>query len=124
MMERIVPKTDMEIAFSNAAINACRKRKENLNNEAEFLEDKKFRMGDIVIKKGTSVLDAMFNVGEGNIGKIVGWDSNNEYYRVFYSKANPYIGVKEDELDNFYGTPPFEVLSHDPFNFNSLMIQI
>lgn len=123
-MERIIPKTDLEISFSNKVIIACRKQQEILKQEAETLSHKKFHMGDIVIKKGTNILDAMFNTGDGNIGKIVGWDSKYEYYRVFYSKANPYIGVQEEELDNFYGTVPFEVLSHDPYSIDTLMVRI
>lgn len=123
-MERIIPKTDLEIVFSNKAIIACRELKETLDNETEILSHKKFHMGDIVIKRGTNILDAMFNTGDGNIGKIVGWDSKNEYYRVFYSKANPYIGVEEEKLDNFYGTVPFEVLSYDPYNVTMLTIRI
>lgn len=122
-MERIMPETEMEIEFSNKAIQYCRYHIKDVTEQSKILENKKFHMGDVVVKKGTNVIDVMFDVGEGKIGKIVGWDAKNNYYRVFYSKANPFIGVEEDKLDNFYGTVPFEILAHDPFSLDMMLLR-
>lgn len=72
----------------------------------KFLESKKFQLGDYVIKKGTSYFDNVFNVGHGSIGKIVGYDFENNYYRVYYSAENPFIGVVEEKLELYDGEIP------------------
>lgn len=90
----------------NVVSKALEKYREAVNRDneiEEFLKNKNFKMGDYVIKKGTSYFDGVFGTGKNEVGKIVGWDYEYEYYRVYYSENNPYIGVRESELDRYTG---------------------
>lgn len=123
-MNQIKPENDLEIKISNKAIEACRKTINRMNKEKLFLETKEFHLGEIVIKKETrNSLEIAFNVGKGNIGKIVGWDFESNYYRVFYSKNNSYIGVRETEIEKYNGMVPDEVLNHDPYEIDLLILR-
>lgn len=122
--EAIFPANDREVNASNKAILGYRKMVEMIQQDESFLKFKKFHFGDIVIKKGTNKFDKLFNVGEGRVGKIVGYDRDNDYYRVFYNTDNSYIGVKENELEEFSGTVPDEVLNHDPYDIDMFLLHL
>lgn len=78
----------------------------------EFLQTKKFPLGTIVIKKGESYFDSVFEVYKDSVGKIVGWDFENNYYRVYYSSLKPYVGTDEESIDKFAGEIPEHLLNH------------
>lgn len=66
-------------------------------------------MGDYVVKDGTSYFDNVFGTGGGSIGKIVDWDFENNYYRVYFNENQPYQGVKEDRLKKYEDEVPSEL---------------
>ncbi len=81
-------------------------------------------MGSIVIKKGTTYFDNVFGTGEGEIGKIVGWDFEYGYYRVYFSDNMPYVGVREGTIELYTGEVPQKLLNEDPYRIDRIMVKI
>lgn len=90
----------------------------------EFLKDKKFPLGTFVIKKNEGYFDGVFGTGEGEIGKITGWDFDNDYYRVYYSDFNSYVGTREKDLLVYEGGVPSNVKQHDPYEIKRIMVNL
>lgn len=114
-MDLLLPKTDEEAFVSSEAIRALRDYKKRLKDQEEFLKTKKFQMGSIVAKSSMCIGDSIFGLGVGDIGKIVGYDVENNYYRVYFDEYNSYIGIKEDRLINYDGDVPEIVSNKDPW---------
>lgn len=114
-MDLLLPETDEEAFVSSEAIGALRCYKKRLKDQEEFLKTKKFQMGSIVVKRNMSVIDGVFGLKTGAIGKVVGYDLENNYYRVFFDNNNPYIGIVEEQLDEYDGDVPEIVTNKDPW---------
>jgi hypothetical protein len=114
--------TDEQVA--QKAIEEYHNVIERIKNAEGFLKSKEFPMGTYVIKKGTSMLDSLFGTGEGQVGKIVGWDFEYEYYRVFYSQQNPYIGTREDTIELYEGEAPDSVKNMDAYQIKNLLVRL
>lgn len=114
-MDLLLPRTDEEAYVSSEAIRALRLYREDLKNQEEFLKTKKFQLGSIVTKINTCGTDRIFGLGVGDIGKVVGYDLENDYYRVFFDNYNSYIGIKEDRLIEYDGEVPEIVSNKDPW---------
>ncbi|WP_152498773.1 hypothetical protein [Alicyclobacillus acidoterrestris] len=106
------------------AVNEYRRLIWQREQITKFLESKQFHMGDYVIKKGTSYFDGVFGTGEGEIGKIVGWDFENNYYRVYYSEQNPYIGVREENLELYESEVPEHLQRCKPFDPERIWVKV
>lgn len=117
-MDLLLPKTDEEAFVSSEAIGALRSYKKRLKDQEEFLKTKKFQMGTIVVKRNMSVIDGVFSLKTGAIGKVVGYDLENNYYRVFFNNNNPYIGIEEEHLDEYDGDVPEIVIKKDPWKIS------
>lgn len=117
-MDLLLPKTDEEAFVSSEAIGAFRCYKKRLKDQEEFLKTKKFQMGSIVVKRNMSVIDGVFSLKTGAIGKVVGYDFENNYYRVFFDNNNPYIGIEERNLDGYDGDVPEIVIKKDPWKIS------
>jgi hypothetical protein len=120
----ITVQSDEELLVATKAINEYRRVNSYTTREEEFLKTKQFPMGSYVIKKGTTYFDNVFNTGEGEIGKIVGWDFEYEYYRVYFSKNMPYMGVREEMLQSYTGKVSDELLNRDPYQINAIMVRL
>jgi len=94
-------KNQLHVAFM--AIRDYRKLVDKIRKERLFLSDKKFHMEDPVVKKSVSSIDMYFGLKKDTVGKIVGYDNEYNYYRVYFNELNPYVGVKEDELELYKG---------------------
>jgi predicted metallo-beta-lactamase superfamily hydrolase len=92
--------------------------------EVEFLKSKKFNIGDYVIKKNTSYFDGVFGAEKGNIGKVVGWDFDNNYYRVYFNENNPFLGVEEEELEKYEGEVSSDLYVKQPFEIVRLIVEL
>jgi hypothetical protein len=90
----------------------------------EFLEDKPFPMGSYIIKKKASYFDNVFGSSEGEIGKVIGWDFEYQYYRVYYSDTLPYIGTREDTIELYNGEVPDNIKNHDPYEVKRMMVRL
>lgn len=120
----VFPTNDRELNASNKAILGYRKMVNMIHQDESLLKIKKFHFGDIVVKKRINSVDKVFNIEEGQVGKIIGYDRKNNYYRVYFSKSNPYIGVEEDKLEAFNGTVPDEVLRYDPYDIDMFLLHL
>lgn len=84
--------------------------------EAEyFLSRRKFPLNTAVVKPVAGTLDNVFGIHNGQVGKIVGWDFENNYYRVCFGEHQRFTGVREEKLD--FCPPDIEV-SEFVKNFN------
>lgn len=96
--------------------------------EEKFLEDKTYHMCDYVVYQQVTGLDTGFGIQPGTIGKIVGYDWSNNYYRVYLSKENPYIGVRVEKLrlynEETDGKIPEDVENEDPYEIKMISITL
>ena len=113
-----------EVEVAARAVSAYRYQIKRIDNDKEFLKSKKFHFGTYVIKKRSKALDHLFGCYEGSVGKIVGYDQKYDYYRVYYSPENPYIGVKEEELELYAGQIPEDVEKYDPYEIDMIMVHL
>lgn len=113
-----------ELKVLTAALDTHRKRLMQHEMTAKYLEGKKFHMGDYIIKKGTTHFDGVFGTGDGNIGKIVGYDMAYNYYRVYYNEGNTFIGVRENDMELYEGEIPEHLQVYDPTDFKSLIVNL
>ncbi|OPH61884.1 hypothetical protein BC351_01180 [Paenibacillus ferrarius] len=104
--------SELEAHVAKKSVEEFRRRtQENIRVE-KFLKTKKFSLGTFVVKNKGSFMDGVFGVNGDDVGKIVGWDFENNYYRVYYSPYNPYIGVREENLEMFTGEAPEQLKNH------------
>ncbi|WAH35027.1 hypothetical protein [Alicyclobacillus dauci] len=115
-------KREYDIAVN--AVNEYRRLVQQHEQTTEFLESKQFHMGDYIIKKGTSYFDGVFGTGEGEIGKIVGWDFEYGYYRVYYSERMNFVGVREEKSESYAGEIPVHLLRCKPFEPKRLWVNV
>jgi hypothetical protein len=87
-LEQLRPLTDTEQRIAAAAIIEYRTRLARLAETYDMLLTKTFHFGDIVFLDGKP----------DRIAKIVGWDNEYEYYRVYIDSDNPFIGYREKDL--------------------------
>lgn len=109
MMYKIEVNTLEELNVVEKALIEFNRIKKEYNDAEEYLKTKKFQMGDYIIKDGTSYFDGIFNTGDGSIGKIVDYDFENNYYRVYFNEVQSYQGVTEDRLKKYEGEVPSEL---------------
>lgn len=108
-MYKLEVNTLEELNVIEKALSEFNRIKKEYDDAEEFLKNKKFKMGDYVIKDDTSYFDNVFNTGDGTIGKIVDWDFENNYYRVYFNEVQSYQGVTEDRLKRYEGEVPSEL---------------
>lgn len=106
------------------AIEEFRRRVDENKVTEEFLKTKKYPLNTIITKKNVSYFDNVFGVTKQAVGKIVGWDFENNYYRVYYSDKNPYVGTKEEDIDEYKGDIPESVMKYVPNNINKLYVNL
>lgn len=123
MSYTITVETETELRVVTEAITVYHKMMERLSKETKFLESKEFHIGDIVTKTDSFGLDSMFGIKPKVPCKIVGWDFEQGYYRVYYNSNNPYIGVKESELTKYEGEISMGLLQHDPDELDMLVLR-
>lgn len=98
--------------------------KKEYDDAEEFLKTKQFQMGDYVIKDGTSYFDNVFGTGAGTIGKIVDWDFENNYYRVYFNENQPYQGATEERLKKYEGEVPSELYIKQVKEIKRMMVNL
>lgn len=108
-MYKLEVNTLEELNVVEKALIEFNRIKKEYDDAEEFLKTRKFQMGDYVVKDGTSYFDNVFGTGGGSIGKIVDWDFENNYYRVYFNENQPYQGVKEDRLKKYEDEVPSEL---------------
>lgn len=123
-MYKIEVETIEELNVVERSLKEYKRTMQSDDEVEEFLKTKKFQMGDYVIKKGTSYFDGVFGTGNGEIGKIVGWDFEYGYYRVYYSDYNPYIGGREEQFEKYEGSVPSELYVKQPKEIRSIRVQL
>ena len=67
-------------------------------NIENTMKDFKFPLGTKVAKVNTTLCDSIFGINSKDVGIVVGYDEENDYYRVYYNKHNCYFGAEEKEL--------------------------
>jgi hypothetical protein len=96
-----------------------------IEKEENFLrENGKLALGTFVMKVNENRLDQMFGSISGEIGVIVGWDFEYNYYRVYYSDYNPYIGEREGTIIAFDGDVPDNVKNHQIYGVKTLIVRL
>ena len=113
-----------EVEIAAKSIHAYRRQIKMIDEDKELLKNKKFHFGTCVIKKGSTQLEKMFGCAEGTVGKIVGYDRKYDYYRVYYSPENPYIGVKEEDLELYVGEIPKDVDMYNPYDIEIFTVRL
>lgn len=112
----------------NRAWKEFQRRHKQILGEEKFLEDKQYHMNDYVVYQEVTGLDTGFGIRVGSIGKIVGYDWSNNYYRVYLSEENPYIGVRVEKLrlynEETDGKIPDEVKNADPYEIKMITIDL
>ena len=64
---------------------------EYIEYQAEILSDKKFHMNDIVVYE----MPNSYNIKIYKVGRIAGYDTKYNWYRVYLNKNNPYWAIRE-----------------------------
>lgn len=110
--------------ISKKALTEYKKIVEKYKKEKDFLKEKKFQLEQIVYYKNSGYFDNIYGVGQ--IGKIVGYDFENDYYRVYFSEKNPYVGAKEEKLKCYIGNEelPMDIKNHKMYNHISLHFKL
>lgn len=76
----------------------------------ENMRDFKYPLGTIVVRSGENGhFDNVFGVNKNDIGVIVGYDTEYDYYRVYFSERNPFIGVRECRLSKYDDSITFDI---------------
>ena len=89
------------ITVVTQAVKEHKKKLDRLKKERLFLSYRTIRMDDLVVKKTFSYFDSAFGIDSENIGRVVGYDFENDLYRVYFNDDNPYVGIKESELKHY-----------------------
>lgn len=118
----IVPKTEIEALVASRAILNYRRRIEEIKKQENFLKDKKIQFGSYVIITKEKILNNMFNIFCNDIGKVVGWDFENNYYRIYFNENNPYVGIRENELRIFKGEIPNRLTEYNPYDLKFMYV--
>lgn len=118
----IVPQTEIEALVASRAILNYRSRIEEIKKQEEFLKNKKIHFGDYIVIIKTSSLDNSFKIFCKDIGKVIGWDFENNYYRVYFDENNPYIGIQENKLELFKGKIPNNLINYNPYDLKYMYI--
>lgn len=104
-------KREMEVVTK--ALGVYKEKLVEQKRNAEIMENKKFKFGDVVFKAHTSRLDNMFGIKDNDIGVIVGhYDMDNldgegkDLFRVHFNDISNYVGVSADLLELYTGEVP------------------
>lgn len=109
-----------EVFVAKRAIEEYRKHLDQIKKEEEFLKDKKFPMGTLV-----QLNDFNIFCKRENCGKVIGWDFDYNYYRIYLSPEFPFLGAKESNLEFYEGeSVPEDVKVHDRFQIKSLYLNL
>lgn len=111
-------KEDLDVV--SKALKSYNEEKERIEKATNFLKTKKYKMGDYVV---FSSLLGPVNILNGEIGKIVGWDFENKFYRVYFNENNPYIGIKEKFLETSKAIPE-SLANIDPEEIRILTVKL
>lgn len=103
-----IPRTEIEALVASKAIEKYRNIIKNIKYQEDFLKNKKINFGDLV-----KVSIPIFCNG---IGKVIGWDFEYNYYRIYFDEDNSYIGVCEDKIIAFDGEAPSDLINYDPYD--------
>ncbi|MFK7678619.1 hypothetical protein ACI3ER_11315 [Bacillus sp. Wb] len=123
-MYKVEVGTKEELNVIEKALEQFNFRKKEYDEVEEFLKGKEFQLGDYVIKKNTTYFDSVFGSGKNEIGKIISWDFNNNYYRVHFSENNPSQGVREGELESYTGEVPVQLQKVKLKEITGMMIKL
>ena len=107
-MSSITAQNEAESNVAERAIAEYHKRIEHLRKQKAFLETQTFHMGDYVLFVGRGG-------NKDQICKIVGWDFNYRYYRVYVNENVPFMGAREERLRKFDGDVAEHMKQVDPF---------
>jgi hypothetical protein len=119
-----VSDTMEEINVIDKSLEEFRKVKANWKRIEQFLSEQKYPMGSYVLKTDANYLDNVFGTKAGDIGKIVGYDFENSYYRVYFNENQPYQGVKTGRLEKYEGPIPEELKKVDPMKIEGIMVDL
>lgn len=97
---------------------------EYIEYQAEILSDKKFHMNDIVVYE----MPNSYNIKIYKVGRIAGYDTKYNWYRVYLNKNNPYWGIREECLHPYnkrlYGEIPNDVKKYDSYDVKSIIMTL
>lgn len=119
-----LPYNEKEFNVIRKAVKTYRLYIKNIKKQEDFLKNMKFHFGDYIIRKDTKHMERVFGCGEGSIGKIVGYDHEYKWYRVYYNDKNPYIGVREEDIENYTGEIPEYLEKYDPYDIDSIYVKL
>ena len=95
---------------------------EYMEYQAKILSDKKFHMNDIVVYE----IPSSSNIKTYKVGRITGYDTKYNWYRVYFDERLPYLGVGEKYLylysKELYGEIPNVVKQYDSYDVKSIMV--
>lgn len=118
----IVPETEIEALVASRAILNYRKRIKDIKNQENFLRDKKIHFGNYVVIIKEKVLNNRFNIFCNDVGKVVGYDLKNNYYRIYFNENNPYVGIPENELKIYEGKIPNNLIEYNPYDLKFMYV--
>lgn len=116
--------TEMEAYVAQKAVEVYRRKIQENQSIENFLKTKKYPLGTFVIKNGESHFDGVFGINKESVGKIVGWDFENNYYRVYYSDNNPYVGTREESVMKFIGDIPDQIKKYKVGNVKYISFKL
>lgn len=109
----VKPSNSVEEFVASKAIQAYRRRLSELMAQVEYLKDTKFPYGTYIKKCKLGRLDVVMGLYT-DIGKIIGWDFVNKYYRVYFDEGSPYVGCRDTAIEVWEGEVPDHVLEYKP----------
>lgn len=109
MLVAQLERTQEEARVAQRAIEVYREIMEERKQTECILSTHTYKLNDYVLCE---------NFG---VGKVVGWDDNYQYYRVYFSKEFPDIGRDPKKIARYHGSNiPKEVLQYDPYKITHI----